>query len=145
MDYFQRNSWPTSLILDWNYLLCMHEGLLLHTEWSKSAWQDLNNFHKKTLLLTDFKEFINIHQWFWTESITIWRSFTAYRILHDLMIQKGVAGLRMISIKNIVVDYFQRICWPTWLILDWKYLCMKGFYCILDFSCFNYPKGRGRT
>ena len=94
---------------------------------------------------TIFKELLGLHRWYLTESTYAWRAFTTYWIFHDWMIQKGVAGLRIIFIKNFVVDYFQRSSWPTWLILDWKYLCMKGFYYILDFPWLNDPKGRGRT
>ena len=100
---------------------------------------------KKTLSLTIFKEVLGLHRWYLTESTYAWRAFTTFWIFHDPMIQKDVAGLRIISIKNFVVDHFQRSSRPTLLILDWKYLCMKSKYCILDFSWLNDPKGRGKT
>ena len=56
---------------------------------------------RKTLSWTIFKEVLGLHRWYLTESTYAWRANTAYWIFHDWMIQKGVAGLRIISIKKL--------------------------------------------
>ena len=62
----------------------------------------------KTLSLAILILIIYLHHWYLTWSTTIWRTFTAYRILHDPMIQKGVAGLRIILIKKLCRGLFSK-------------------------------------
>ena len=57
---------------------------------------------------TIFKELLGLHCWYLTESTYAWRAFTAYSIFHDSMIQKGVAALRIISIKKLCRGSFSK-------------------------------------
>ena len=93
----------------------------------------------KTLSLVIFKRIIYLHHWYFTCSTTIWRSFTACCIFHGQMIQKGVAGLRIIWKKKlcrwlISWNLFEVLPHPFGSFNNGNPVCSKSPLCISTFS-----------